>query len=234
MKGLHLTELIDPGSELARQAFELYETSFPIVERDPLVRLQQGIARHAEGQEPAGERAHYGVAIEAGRVAGLSFYGYYRPARLGYLAYLATQPETRGRGLGAWLFDQTLRGLAADARELGGPPPLGLCWEVERPDDAEAPAARLLRERRIGFYRRQGAVLLDDVRFVAPPMDAGLPSLAFYLMFKQLPGEPVGIDRELKRAIIDATLLYGYGLERDSPYYLAATAALATQATGPQ
>ncbi len=198
----------------------------------PLVRLKEAIVRQAEGRGPAGELAHHRVAVQAGRVAGLSFYGYYGPARLGYLGYLATRPEIRGQGLGAWLLGETLRSLPADARRLGGPRPLGLCWEVERPEDADTPAARLLRERRIDFYRRQGAVLLDDVQFRAPPMGAGLPSLAFHLMFMPLPGERMGLEPALKRAIVDAILLHGYDLERDSPYYLAALAALSREATG--
>jgi GNAT superfamily N-acetyltransferase len=221
-----LIELTDPENELARQALELYEVSFPVEERVPLEAVQEDIRNQARGANSEEFLNRYMAAVRDGSTVGLSMYGYYRDPRLAFLYYMAIQPELRGKGLGAWLLNETTARLTQDARALHGPPARGLCWEVERPDESDDPEERLLRERRINFYKRNGAILLDGIDFTAPPISEGLPPVTYYLMFKPVPDEAVTIDPDLLQAVVDATLLYGYGVEEESPYYRQAIASI--------
>jgi len=212
-----LLELTEADTNITRQALALYESAFPPAERVPVESIIASIRQRgrADGCVP-----HFFTAVKDARALGLSFYGYFRDVRLGFLYYLAVQPELRGQGLGAWLFHQTLAQLPQDAKSTGGEPPRGLVWEVERPVDADTPAERDLRQRRINFYRRNGALLLDRSDFLAPPLAEHLPPVMYHIMF--LPSPTFNEDlaaRPFLTDVLDTILLHGYGIERDSLYY---------------
>jgi GNAT superfamily N-acetyltransferase len=215
---LKLIELTDPEDMLARQAFDLYVVSFPVEERVSLSAIKEGILNRDDGL--AGDYiSRFIAAVQDDRTVGLSMYGYYRIPRLACLFYLAVQPDLRGLGLGAWLLNQTAALLPNDARILGGESPLGLCWEVDRPNESGDPEERTLRARRIKFYERNGAILLDSIDFIAPPLSEGLPPVPYFLMFMPLPDKEIPIEESLLLAVVDATLLNGYGVTQESPYY---------------
>jgi hypothetical protein len=99
---------------------------------------------------------------------------------------------------------------------------------VERPADAAAPTARDLRQRRINFYQRCGAMLLPQLDFLAPPLAPGLPEVPYHVMF--LPSTGFGGDtasRGFHADILETILINGYGIERDSTYYLNAVKSIA-------
>jgi len=218
--------LMDPEDPLTLQALELYQSSFPVEELDPIDGIQRGMRKQLDGR-PEGNRAwRFLAAVSGGRLVGMSMYTYYRDTRLAFLFYLATQPELRGHGLGAWLFRQTCDRLAGDALDLKGQPPLGMCWEVERPQDGQSPAEVELRKRRINFYRRIGAILLDELEFIAPPIDDGQPPVPYYLMYLPVAPEAATVDKNLLKSVIDSILLYGYNEEPGSDYYQNAIASL--------
>jgi GNAT superfamily N-acetyltransferase len=221
-----LIEITDPDSDLARQAFEIYEASFPIEERDPVERIAHAMRRKQEKNRHSEHISHFLAAVDAGRAIGLVMYSYYKKERLGFLFYMATDLDLRGQGLGSWMFKKTMQRLEEDAHFLAGEPPLGMFWEVERPLDAADEAERILRERRIRFYQRNGAVLMDWIDFTAPPLDEDLPPVPYYLMFRSSDYRETKFNRELVRAVIDSTLLYGYGVTPDSEYYKQAIASL--------
>jgi GNAT superfamily N-acetyltransferase len=118
-------ELTDPDSDLTEQTLALYEAAFPVEERAPLVYLLEDLRWQAQGNRQAEQVRHFLAAVEADHLDGISLYGYYRDYRLAFLAYLATSPQLRGKGLGAWLLKHTVGRLPADAELLGGLPPLG-------------------------------------------------------------------------------------------------------------
>lgn len=221
-----IVELTDPDSDLTEQALALYEAAFPVEERGPLEYLYVDMRWRAQGNHQPDHLRHFLAAVESDRLNGICMYSYYRDYRLAFLGYLATPPELRGNGLGGWLLKRTVSMLSADAELLGGLPPLGMCWEVERPLDTNDPLERDLRERRIQFYQRNGAILLKDIRLTAPPLGVGLPPVDYHLMFLPVNPERVVVDQELKRAAIQAAILGAYGCDQESPYYRQAIASL--------
>jgi GNAT superfamily N-acetyltransferase len=216
----HLLELSQCESEIINQALALYELSFPPAERDPAEGIAASIQRVKEVDVRRGYVPHHFATLQDGQVTGISFYGYFCQARLGFLYYLAVDPAQRGQGLGGWLFRKTAAQLSADASACQGEPPRGLVWEVERPVDAETPDEHSLRQRRIAFYERQGAQLLEGLDFLAPPLGEDLPPVRYHIMFLPAPGyngDPN--DQSFRIDVLDVILLRGYGLERESHYY---------------
>jgi GNAT superfamily N-acetyltransferase len=218
-----LIELTEIHSEIAHQAFDLYAASFPPAERVPVEAIKDSILRREQNDQPSDITSHFLIAVREAKVLGLASYAYYGSTRLGFLFYLAVDPVLRGQGWGAWLLQKINARLSQDASAVAGPPPRGLMWEVERPLDAETPAEQEIRQRRIHFYQRNGAVLLDQIDFLAPPLAPGLPSVMYHVMF--LPGQ--GLDEDLSfppllKDILDTILRHGYGIERESEYYVKA------------
>lgn len=85
-----------------------------------------------------------------------------------YLAYFCTRHDLRGQGIGAAAYRQL-------AAALFGEGFTAIVLEVELPQTGEAAA------RRIGWYRRQGAQLLDGVRWIQT-VDNGSAGLPMGLM----------------------------------------------------
>jgi hypothetical protein len=113
------------------------------------------------------------------------------------------------------LLKDALRQLRIDGRRATGWPYLGLILEVEPPEAAENEEDRALRERRIKSYQRNGAVMLENLDYVAPPVSPGQPSLPFHLMvLRAVP--KYGMQRWLRPKAVTALLVEGYGEDPES------------------
>ncbi|MBK7919719.1 MAG: GNAT family N-acetyltransferase [Chloroflexi bacterium] len=213
-ESISFIELQDADGGLARQAFAIYEASFPPAERDPIEDLVELIQRSALGRVDQETNFRFFVGVSGEEVLGLAVYTYHARLRLGYLAYLATTAVFRGQGLGSWMFTQTIDRLRQEAEE----PPLGMCWEVERPSDIQDAHESELAERRIRFYQRNGSILFPDVDLLTPALADNLPEVHYHLMYYPLENS-AGIGAEQVQSLIDLILLEGYGVSRDSHYY---------------
>jgi len=101
---------------------------------------------------------HLLAAQQEGHFVGLAHYVLIPEHHLAWLWMFAVMPEVRNRGVGTTFYG-----------EIVGRLPVGtvaMLLEVERPDLASTEAERRLAERRIAFYRRQGARLLEGVHYV--------------------------------------------------------------------
>jgi GNAT superfamily N-acetyltransferase len=82
-----------------------------------------------------------------------------------YLRYFVVEQRLRGQGLGGTMWDQLTARLRADGCTL-------LVFDVEDPGETGCgPAESQVRSRRVGFYRRHGAVVLP-VRGYRTPHDS--------------------------------------------------------------
>lgn len=101
--------------------------------------------------------------------AGSSFLGlvyYYEPdgcvatsgAQAAFLWYFAIEPQMRGQGLGAQLFQRLLERIDPRVRAL--------IFDLEDPAQMETPERVKQAERRIAFYRRLGARVLGGISYV--------------------------------------------------------------------
>ena len=129
----------------------------------------------------------------------------------GFLEYLAVAPAARNAGIGARIL--------AYLRELTGtaqPGIEGIIFEVDRPEDATDSSERDLRERRIGFYQRNGAALLEAGRNYRAPASEGDGTLAYLLMWLPVtPGSEPPAGARLK-AYVTAMFIQSYELGGDT------------------
>src|SRR5262249_9844072 len=150
----------------------------PKAERDPV----ENIAASLNSSTPRTETTHLRALVEQGSVVGFTYFASYQEYYLGYLKFIAVREDIRGKGYGPVLLHDALQKIRADGIRTTGWPYLGLVLEVERPELAENEQDRQLRERRIHFYQRNGAVIVEGTDYIAPPVAAGQPSLPFHLM----------------------------------------------------
>lgn len=131
---------------------ELFQSSFPVNERRPLESLKKIISDESDVYCDAVLRNNVYVGLLV----------YWDFADFVYVEYLAVDPDIRGGGIGARILSQLRDG----ARK-----PVVL--EVE-------PPLNELAKRRIGFYERNGFVLLDNEYF--QPSYGLVPGLELKLM----------------------------------------------------
>lgn len=164
-----LIEIDGLGDPWLPDWLRLYELSFPPEERllaGELVGLLQN---------PASCQTHHLLAlVEAEQgLSGLGLWQSRLELSTAYLWYLAIQADIRGGGLGSALY-QTIVASALAQHHL-------LIFEVELPAEAPDEASRRLRERRIDFYRRNGARLLSGVDYLQT-VGTHLPPVPMHLM----------------------------------------------------
>jgi GNAT superfamily N-acetyltransferase len=149
-------------------------------------------------------------------VIGLLVFGYFAQPNLGYLMYLATRPDQRGRGYGAWLFTRGLAEIERMARSKHAAPPRAAFWETRWPGDAPTDAERDRRQRRIRFYQRLGGQALP-LDYTCPPIAAGQPPVRFTVMAYTYPSA-TAIERDLALEIALTGLIAANGATPDSLY----------------
>ncbi|HLV80931.1 MAG TPA: GNAT family N-acetyltransferase, partial [Chthonomonadaceae bacterium] len=134
-------------------------------------------------------------------LAGMAWLDVETECGVGYLIYMAVVEGRRGKGIGSRLFAELVRMLRAQA-----PQAEALLLEVEDPHHCEGPE-RVLAERRIAFYRRQGAQLLGGIDYLqtVPFYPEGMPMLLAVL--------PLG-DLTPERAFEMAQCLFGEAVTR--------------------
>ncbi|KPQ32883.1 MAG: putative acetyltransferase [Phormidium sp. OSCR] len=135
-------------------ALAIYEEAFPLSEQIPrsLVedRIDSGVYELWVGQR--GQEVVFMAILYT-----------LRDSDLVLLGYIATHPEARNQGIGSRFFRQVLTALQERDRYL--------LLEVELPNEADP-----MTQRRYGFYQRLGALFLQDVRYILPPLSGGEPT----------------------------------------------------------
>ncbi len=125
----------------------------------------------------------------ASQVIGISFVFYFPELNIGYLQYIASDPKRPSRGIGGALYEAMRELLAARGAQ-------GLLYDVP-PDKAEIvadPASLPINRKRIGFYERYGARVVEGSEWDVVPNSRNENFLTM-LMF-----DPLGRARQLRRA----------------------------------
>lgn len=136
---------------------ELYVETFPRDEREPLAR----VAAVAAGELSGGPEIR--IAELNGEFAGFTYF--MRCPTQSFLIYIAVMPHLRKHGIGAALL-QDITENAPSPWLLECEPPIG-------PD-------KNLREKRLGFFRRHGAVILSKT-YVQPSLGPGREPVSLWL-----------------------------------------------------
>ncbi len=219
LEDLELIEITDAKSDYAKQVLKIYKDAFPIETRETGKEIKSYIKDSQKGDWEIGEIFKLLALKHGDRIVAFTMYSYEFKRRLGYIYYIAVQKELRQMGIGTWMFLCNLEGIKKHAKEHSNNQPLGLCWEVDRPKDAEEIEEKTTREKRIRFYKKCGGILIPDVDFLAPPLRKGTPECPYYLMFCFANENETAISVETIKAIIDLILLKNYNAKKSSKYY---------------
>ena len=156
---IHEIETLEDG--LLLPWLDLYETAFPPTERVFVSTLLGFVRDRANGE---GRYRHLLCLLDtSGTLVGIAIHTDLIESPASFLWYLATVPAIRGRGAGAFFFKAILARLPQTS--------LALFWDVECPALCAAEEERRLAARRIQFYQRLGAVLLQGIRYTVQAAD---------------------------------------------------------------
>lgn len=215
---MQIVELVDIHSDLTCQALAICREAFPLEEREPEEHILASIRKNAQPPASGYKAFHFWAVVEQNRVAGIAFFGYCCQTRLGFISYFAVRLSRRGEGVGSQLYQELITQVKSDALQTGASV-LGVCFEVEKPGLARNEAEFLLRQRRIRFYGRNGAFVISQIDFIAPPLLPDLPEVAYTLMFHPLGWQDDCLERPVLVAVVDTVAGFGYGLDLQNPYY---------------
>jgi GNAT superfamily N-acetyltransferase len=189
-----ITSITDP---CLLPALRIYEQAFPPYEQMTPSFWIQNLLQLPEG------RLGFTAALnrEDGDVVGMAFYQVTRPALqppVAYLWYLCTRDDLRGQGVGAQIYQRLVAQFFEDG--IGA-----VVFEVERPDVAIAHGADSadLAARRIRWYQRNGARLLQNVDYLQH-VDNGLQPTPMHLMIHSQ--QPLTPDEAFRILTEDAGL----------------------------
>ena len=147
----------------------------------------------------------------AGQVIGVSFVFYFPELNIGYLQYIASDPKRASRGIGGALYEAMRELLAARGAQ-------GLLLDVPPDDPTKVPDHKLLplNRKRIGFYERYGARIVEGSEWDVTPNLRNEYYLTM-LMFDPLEHTP-RFRRPKARAAVQRILESQYGYKADAPF----------------
>lgn len=209
-----------PVGELETRRFcEIYEESFIPGERDDTAVLLARVL--------SGERDCY-LAVDAEHLLGLSVVLPLEGYPIAFLEYLAVATEARNAGIGGRIIACMRQGLADAAKSAAA----GVLFEVDPPEDADRGSERELRRRRIAFYQRNGAVIVEGALNYHAPVMVGDGTLPYLLMWlPAVPGTSAPAGSYLKDCVT-AIFVQSYELPEDTPLVRRLVAGLDISALG--
>ena len=181
----------------------IYEVSFPASERGDTAELLGDVER--------GRRLCY-AARDGGALVGFAVVFELRGTSAAMLEYLAVDPATRNLGVGGRLLEHLRASAATDGGVDGVVLEVEPAWEVEGEQ-------RALRERRIGFYVRHGAELVECApRYRTPDLEHEGRTVAYTLLWMPLDDvAPRPLRGEALRDCVRAMLTQSYELDPEDP-----------------
>ena len=187
--------------EQLEQLRAIYLDSFPSYERADFSYLLNSIAR--------GERWCF-TAMQDDEILGLAIIVPHVASDIHLLEYLAVSNQVRGRGIGGRLLEEVITAMRAI------PGTLGLLIEVEPADEGNQ-AERRLRARRLEFYRRRGARLVEGVPDYRVPMADREGTLRMILLWLPVTQNVERPHRDTLREGVTGILVKSYRMSQAHP-----------------
>lgn len=165
---LYCREIMSTSDPAWEGWLELYYASFPISEQMSEAFFVQTL----DDKFNAHEHRRHVLALTGGdvtEVKGMAFYEIHEDVNVSSLWYIAVCEKSRSRGIGTHLYQQIIEQVKAAGMDA-------LIFEVEIPgEDGD------IASRRIGWYRRQGAQILEGIEYIQE-LDTDQPPLPMHLM----------------------------------------------------
>jgi GNAT superfamily N-acetyltransferase len=202
-----LAPLGGAGRDVVEAARRIYVDGFPQRQREPFDALIESVR--------TGDELGW-VQLDNDVPTGIAFARLLTSVDWLFLEYYAIDRSIRSRGYGTALWHSML-----DAT-----PVRRVILEVEEPEEVEEveePHEQPIRERRIRFYERLGAQLIENVEYVVPDLTgSGTEELRLMWFDESRPR----LDRAELRRLLPALYCEGYELPRDHHLLAAALKSL--------
>lgn len=179
---MRFVEITDINDELLLPWLDLYEMSFPPREKVLVSAFLKDFKEIQSGREI--NEHMVAIVDDQGKLVGLQEYTHRPDTRVAQLWYFAVVPEARNSGLGGKCHAAVLERVKDAGARVA-------FWEVEVPEEMETPEERELATRRIGFYRRQGALMLRGIHH-ASQAAPHQPLTPYHLLL--VPFEPMSAE----------------------------------------
>ncbi len=166
------------SSKLPEAIVGLYMESFPPEERRSLDSIRALIDGH--------ETYHFSIIFSKNRMVG--FISWWDLNGGVYVEHFAINPQLRSHGYGRFAME---RFCSVHQNK-------GVVLEVELPGSND------MADRRIGFYKRCGFVVREEIDYVQPPYAPGLQSVPLLLMTAGKIGDVEAIAGEIKHRVYNA------------------------------
>ncbi|MEQ8506292.1 MAG: acetylpolyamine amidohydrolase [Rhodospirillales bacterium] len=146
-----------------------------------------------------------------GTVSGLAFVFHFPDIHMGYLQYIASDPKTPARGIGGALYEAMREMLAARGA-------MGMLLDVppDKPGLVDDPARLPVNKKRIRFYERYGARVVEGTGWETTPNPRNDNYLTL-LMFDPL-SRARRLPRARARAAVRRILTAQFGYEVGDPF----------------
>lgn len=175
---LVFSEITDLNDDILPPWLTLYETAFPPEERLLIADIMASIKNKARGVEDNNRI----IAVTAdNKFLGLAMWTMFAHIKTAAMWYLAIKDEFRNSGIGSAVYNRVVADMRASGAER-------LIFEVEVPEEQNSKEHRQIAERRIGFYRRLGARLLEGIHYMqhVGPHQPPIPCHLMFHSFNQL------------------------------------------------
>ncbi len=201
MEDLSIIELFELSSGIAKELRDIYLISFPPEQR---VSFRQIVSSFKKRE------TRLFVSILDNKLAGFASVTLLANSDALYLGYIATKAKLRNNGIGATILQNLKSKFQSEAKARG------LIFEVE-PEAIQVSPEMTIRKRRIEFYKRNGAVMVDcALKYKMPDQNAkgAVDMLLMWLPFDNSPYPPCGqkLEEYIKQIYIQV-----YNRKSDDP-----------------
>jgi len=199
---LHFHEIVSLSDSLYDPWLDLYQTAFPLNEQ-MLVSAHNKILRDkGDGLHPD---QHFLAALDTQqKLLAMARYDLMRECQAAILWYLAVRTDERSQGIGGQVYQYIMQHARREYPSLRA-----LTYEVEDPDVTQEREWAL---RRIAFYQRNGARLLEGIHY--DQAVGWQPPVSMKIMVH--PYEEMNAEQ----AFILAKRVYGDALQKVGPLIL--------------
>ena len=168
---MEFTEINKTDSHEFAEAMKIYEEAFPANERHAVnvigERVSKGLSTLYTGSSD-------------NEIAFIALLWPLKETDFILLDYIATKDAHRGKGIASAFLEKLRTDLLNSAKHL--------ILEVERPEVGDNSGEK---EKRVMFYKRRGAKVMDGVRYLLPPLAGGEPTEMILMLFPESKNESI-------------------------------------------
>lgn len=199
---LRVTQLLSLTPDQFLRLRAIYLDSFPSYERAEFAFLTRSIA--------AGERWLY-AATRGDTLLGFAIIVPHVARGIHLLEYFAVARAARNQGIGGHLLTEVGDAIRNTQYTIG------LLLEIE-PDDEGNADERALRARRLAFYQRNGAHMIEEARAYRVPLADRAGTMRMKLLWLPLAANVAMPSGDVLRACIRGILEKSYGVRAEQVY----------------